>query len=844
VAENFTDGDFTSSPAWLGTPANWKINTTGQLQSANTTASSTFYLSTENTLAKAAEWTFTVRLQFNPSSANYTDVFLTASAADLTAPSTTGYFVRIGNTADEIALYRKDDGSITKLIDGVDGLTNTSDNTLHIKVLRTATNAFVLYRDATGTGTSFTEEGFAVDATYTTSTHFGILVRQSTASFFQKHYFDDISIKPYAPDTTPPALESITVLSPTAIDVLFSEPVERSSSETLSHYSVDGLGAPTAAKLDFGNLALVHLTFATPFTNGATHTLSITNVKDIVGNILTSGTGTFSHYTPQRFDLIIDEIMADPSPQVDQPNVEYIELKNTSGKSLNLAGWRLHTATATSGTFPTYTLPADSFLVVTTTSGASQFPHYLRVLGISSFPSLTNTGATLSLRSKDQTLIHAVDYQDSWYGDEEKEEGGWSLEMIDPQNPCTGASNWKASTHASGGTPGQKNVVHASNPDVIPPALIQASPTSMDTLVLHFDEPLDSVSAATLTNYTISNNAVVGIKVIAPLFQTVYLKLGTPLTAGTVYTITASNILDCRGNGNNHQNTLTTGVPEAAAVADLVINEILFNPAPNGEDYIELYNKSNKLIDTKDLFLANRNGAGEIASKKQITASSFLVPPGGYLVLTENKASLQLRYHVKRPDVVLELATLPSYPDDDGTVVLLNTSGTVLDEVAYDKDWHFDLIANPEGVALERLDPAGASQSPDNWHSAASTVGYGTPSYQNSQYKQLEESSTLITIAPKVFSPDNDGYDDVAFIQYTTKEPGWVANITLFNAKGVMVRHLVKNGTMGLKGSWRWDGLNEQQQKLPVGTYVVFIELFNLQGKKERFKRTIVLARK
>jgi hypothetical protein len=54
----------------------------------------------------------------------------------------------------------------------------------------------------------------------------------------------------------------------------------------------------------------------------------------------------------------------------------------------------------------------------------------------------------------------------------------------------------------------------------------------------------------------------------------------------------------------------------------------------------------------------------------------------------------------------------------------------------------------------------------------------------------------------------------------------------------------VKNGTMGLKGHWTWDGLNEQRQKLPMGTYVVFIELFNLEGKKEQFKKTIVLARK
>jgi len=49
---------------------------------------------------------------------------------------------------------------------------------------------------------------------------------------------------------------------------------------------------------------------------------------------------------------------------------------------------------------------------------------------------------------------------------------------------------------------------------------------------------------------------------------------------------------------------------------------------------------------------------------------------------------------------------------------------------------------------------------------------------------------------------------------------------------------------LGLKGNWNWDGLNENGQKLRVGTYIIFTEIFNLQGKKQQFKNTVVLARK
>jgi hypothetical protein len=49
---------------------------------------------------------------------------------------------------------------------------------------------------------------------------------------------------------------------------------------------------------------------------------------------------------------------------------------------------------------------------------------------------------------------------------------------------------------------------------------------------------------------------------------------------------------------------------------------------------------------------------------------------------------------------------------------------------------------------------------------------------------------------------------------------------------------------LGLNGYWNWDGLDDKGKKLPVGVYIIFTEIFNLQGKKEKFKNTLVLARK
>lgn len=237
LADNFTDENVSANPTWTGNAADWIVNPSLQLQSNNTVANSIFYLSTASTLATTAQWDFYCNLAFNPSGANYADVFLTASASNLSLTTTTGYFVRLGNTQDEVALYKKDAaGIVTKIIDGVDGVLNTSNNLLKIKVTRNAANLWTLSRDITGTGNNYFTEGTATDNTYNSSAFFGVLIRQSTSSFFQRHFFDDIIVQPFVPDVTPPAISSVTAWSATTVDVLFNEPVDLASSQTVSKY--------------------------------------------------------------------------------------------------------------------------------------------------------------------------------------------------------------------------------------------------------------------------------------------------------------------------------------------------------------------------------------------------------------------------------------------------------------------------------------------------------------------------------------------------------------------------------------------------------------------------------
>jgi len=544
-----------------------------------------------------------------------------------------------------------------------------------------------------------------------------------------------------------------------------------------------------------------------------------------------------------RYDIVISEIMADPSPTVGLPNHEWIELKNISSLAVNLQNWRIGDASSQSGLLPSYLLLPDSFVIVCASGSLANLSPFGRAIPVSSFPSLDNDGDQLYLRSSSGKVIHAVNYESSWYRNALKKEGGWTLEMIDTHNPCSGESNWKASMNNLGGSPGQINSVDAINRDVDPPELKRSYTLDDRTIILVFNEPLDSGYSANPSFFTIDGGiSFLAVSVLSPVFDRIQLKTSSPMQPRTIYNVSVSQVKDCQGNSiaGSH---VKTGLSSTASAGEWIINEVLFNPRPNAYDYVEFLNKSDKIIDAAALFIANRNSNGVVSSVTRLSETPFLIFPGDHIVVTEDIQSLTLQYLVKFPDNVLHIS-MPSFANDTGTVIALDAQGNIIDELNYTEEWHFKLLDNNEGVSLERINALAPTQNTGNWHSAASTAGYGTPTYINSQQQDGNMSSSQLEIDPLIFSPDNDGRDDFCMIRYQVNEPGYMGNIIIYDAAGRPVRLLARNSTMGIKGSWNWDGLSDRGYALTAGTYIIFAEFFNLQGKKLRFKKAVVLARK
>jgi hypothetical protein len=546
------------------------------------------------------------------------------------------------------------------------------------------------------------------------------------------------------------------------------------------------------------------------------------------------------------FDIIIDEIMADPSPSNGLPEVEWIELRNVSNDSINLNGWRLSKSTGKSGPISNCILAPDSFLIICSTGSLTSLNYLTNIKSVTSFPTLTNTSDIISLLSLEGKTIHTVAYNDSWYQNELKKQGGWSLEMIDINNPCSGASNWSASISPIGATPGKLNSIDAMNIDDILPRLLRASPTDSTHITLEFNEPLDSLEASSSSHYSVSDGIGVAINAvpIPPLFQFVQIEIANPLQKDKIYQVTVNGVKDCVANEINQYNSVRVARFEAPDSFDIVINEVLFNPTSSSIDYVELYNRSNRVINLKNIFIANLNSQSVIDNITSISTKDLLFFPKDYVVICENSFIVKREYLSENPESIYSLTSMPSFNDDEGNVILLNQQGKIIDQLYYKDDWHFPLLNDIEGVSLERINFNAPTQDENNWHSASASIGYGTPAYKNSQQIEYDISNATINISPVLCTPNNDGKDDNVSINYTFAEQGNMASIVIFDASGRKIKTLQQSLLCGTSGTIMWNGLDEKNKIPADGVYIIYIESINLKGKVQRFKIVVVIKNK
>lgn len=842
--DNFTDGDFTQNPAWTGHTDRFEIDAQNRLWLNAPAEANTSYLATASEAINDASWEFLARMEFNPSSSNFIRVYLVSGSDDLSG-GLNGYFVRLGGeTEDRISLYRQTGTSTSQLIASADGLLDTDPVEVRIRVTRDAIGNWELLADVTG-GTAFTSIGTAFDDTHILSFHFGVYCRY-TATRSDKFRFDDFTVTGTGfVDDVIPVLNSLSVASPNELLLTFSEPVSTATAENPANYTADnGLGNPATAVREAGAPEQVRLTFPTDFTQGLSYDLVVTGVEDLAGNAMAQTTLPFIYAIPvpaEYRDIVINEFMADENPSQGLPEKEFVEVFNTTAdKFIDLTGWKL-CDNSTCGSIQPFVLGPGQYLLLVPTSGVALFPFTPNVTNVTSWAALNNSGDDIVLKDAEENTIDQLSYTTAWYADESKEDGGWSIEQVNPFRSCTAQQNWRASDNANGGTPGFPNSILDTTPDTLGPQVTGVVVITNDHLQLLLNEPID---AATVDAANISITPAVGILVAAavqPDLTSIDIFLTAPLDTAVNYTLTISGLADCEGNLQEGTATVDVELAFDILLGDLIINEVLFNPFTGGRDYVELYNRSDRPVNLRGCLLANF-ADDTISSLRLITANNYAVPAGGYVCLTQDTLDVIGKYINHGIGNLVQMSSLPAYNNGDGNLLFLGPDSALLERFDYTEDMHFPLLAIVKGVSLERLDPERAVDDRGNWHSAAQTVGFGTPGLRNSQYNLTLGATGEVSTDPAIFSPDNDGYQDVLNISYRFEGVDRVGTVRIFDSNGRLVRLLAANQLLGTEGVLTWDGTTDGVTKARIGAYIILFEVFGPDGMSETYKLSTVLG--
>ena len=546
-------------------------------------------------------------------------------------------------------------------------------------------------------------------------------------------------------------------------------------------------------------------------------------------------------------DIVINEIMADPSPSVALPEWEYIELYNASESAININNWKIIIGKKEVPFNENIIIQSDEYLILCHKDALDDMTAFGNCHGFSSFQ-ITNSGSSITLVDENENLISTVSFNISWHSTSYKKDGGWSLEQIDAFNPCAGKSNWGSCNNKNGGTPGTKNSI--INQNVIAPKLNHINPSSSNEIEVFFNQNMNLEDLQNIDNYFIKELNLYPEKAETLQYKNDYVKLTFDyiFEEGKLYTLNINNVTNCKDIPPEEEIEIRFGMPSVVNHNDIIINEILFNPISPGVDYLELYNRSDKVIDLKEIMFGTiketfPNPAD--TTLKEICADSRIMLPHSYILLSLDQEIVRYQYDVEEGNNFLDVESFPSLPNEEGHVIICDKGRTTIDEMKYSDKMHYDLLSITQGVALERISTENPSLDENNWHSASFNFNYGTPGYRNSVAKDdvTDSKENEIDIIPEIFSPDGDAKDDICGIYYNLDDIGYTLNIKIFNSDGLLIRNLFNNNLVSKEGCVYWDGSDDNNRSISSGIYIVQTEIFDLNGNVKRCRNVVVVAR-
>ncbi|RPI41100.1 MAG: hypothetical protein EHM46_06885 [Bacteroidetes bacterium] len=324
-----------------------------------------------------------------------------------------------------------------------------------------------------------------------------------------------------------------------------------------------------------------------------------------------------------------------------------------------------------------------------------------------------------------------------------------------------------------------------------------------------------------------------------PTGESVMLNFPAGILPAGGFILVFSEISDCAGN-LLEERQINLGMPGRPEEGLMLINEVMYDPWEGDPEFIELLVRGSGYLDLAD-YAIGLAGAGiqdsgtgiypdDQAEPVPLSYDSRLAGSGDYLLVSQNIPHLADHYRLEPSGRWIQAPDLGVLPNSGGLICLTDRAGNTIDRAPYGDDMHAELLGDTKGVSLERISPDRPGSAPENWHSAASIEGYSTPGRPNSQSIPPGgpgSNDGRLVVEPRVFSPDNDGYQDLLEIRVETGIQGYALHIRITDTNGIPVRYVADNHLAGPFISYTWDGEGDDGRMSAEGIYVVHLEAWH-----------------
>jgi hypothetical protein len=547
----------------------------------------------------------------------------------------------------------------------------------------------------------------------------------------------------------------------------------------------------------------------------------------------------------EPLDLVINEIMYSPFSS----QAEWFELYNPRDEEIDLNGWTFSDSRTgnriTIADSSIKVLP-DSYIVLaedqTIFDIFSAIPSTTLIFQ-GRFPALNDSDDSVVLYDLSGKIIDQVDYQTSW-----GKESGVSLERVSPAGESSSPDNWGLNQTPSGGTPGEKNSTSPLDVDLslsekdiqfAPPyALIEDTLVTITAAVRNIG--LTTVSQFNVYFYHDANRDSVARpdeRLGTVVVENVSLQPGDSLLAQYMWNDYEPGVnliiveIDIPSDDNDDNNLAFKKFSASFPEYCVVINEIMYNPLGDDPEWIEIHNRTNAPVDLLNWKVSN----SQTDEKVILNSNNLVLQPNDYFVIAADTLSTQLFSDL--PSTVLYTKKFPSLKNNGDDIYLYDMNDKFIDMVPYRSFW-----GGGDGISLERINPDVTSIDNANWNSCVRFEG-GTPGTENSIFIEKLPATGSISVSPDPFSPDADGFDDVAIIDYQLPDRTSTVNLKIYDMRGRLVRFLLNNRDSGATGTAIWDGTDEDGNLCRIGIYIIYLEALNAErGNIVSLKKTVVLA--